>query len=71
MRRREPPPIVQTLHDATHKILENNSLRDEFAELGIDPMEMEPADLDTLVRTEIATNTPLVKAAHIQANWVY
>jgi tripartite-type tricarboxylate transporter receptor subunit TctC len=67
-RAKTPAPIVQKLHDATHKILQNSSLREKFAELGVDPMNMEPADLDTLVRTEIATNTPLVKAAHIQAN---
>jgi tripartite-type tricarboxylate transporter receptor subunit TctC len=67
-RAKTPASIVQKLHDATHKILENSGLREKFAELGVDPMEMEPADLDTLVRTEIATNTPLVKAAHIQAN---
>ena len=67
-RAKTPAPIVQKLHDATHKILQDASLRDKFAELGVDPMEMKPADLDTLVRTEIATNTPLVKAAHIQAN---
>ena len=44
---RPQPLIVQKLHDALHKILKNNSLRDKFAELGVDPMEMEPADLDT------------------------
>jgi tripartite-type tricarboxylate transporter receptor subunit TctC len=67
-RAKTPASIVQKLHDATHKILQDVSLREKFAELGVDPMDMESADLDTLVRTEIATNTPLVKAAHIQAN---
>jgi tripartite-type tricarboxylate transporter receptor subunit TctC len=63
-----PPAIVQKLHDATRKILETASLREKFAELGVDPMDMESADLDTLVRTEIAIYTPLVKAAHIRVN---
>jgi len=67
-RARTPVAIVQKLHDATRKILEDASLRDKFAELGVDPMDMESADLDALVRTEIAINTPLVRAAHIQAN---
>jgi tripartite-type tricarboxylate transporter receptor subunit TctC len=67
-RARTPVAIVQKLHSTTHKILEDTSLREKFAELGVDPMDMESADLDGLVRTEIAINTPLVRAAHIQAN---
>jgi tripartite-type tricarboxylate transporter receptor subunit TctC len=67
-RAKTPAPIVEKLHNATHKILQDASLRAKFAELGVDPMDMESADLDTLVRTEIATNTPLVRAAHILAN---
>jgi tripartite-type tricarboxylate transporter receptor subunit TctC len=63
-----PGPIVEKLHNVTHRILESSSLRDKLAEVGVDPMDMEPADLDTLVRTEIAINTPLVRAGHIQAH---
>jgi tripartite-type tricarboxylate transporter receptor subunit TctC len=63
-----PAAIVQKLHDTTHKILQDAGLRNKFDELGVDPMDMEPTDLDTLVRTEIAINTPLVKAAHIRVN---
>jgi hypothetical protein len=48
--------------------LEGAGLHNKLTELGVDPMEMEPADLDALVRTEIAINTPLVRAAHIQVN---
>ena len=67
-RAKTPGPIVERLHNVTHKILEGASLHDKLTGLGVDPMDMEPADLDTLVRTEIAINTPLVRAAHIQAN---
>jgi tripartite-type tricarboxylate transporter receptor subunit TctC len=67
-RARTPGPIVQKLHDATRKILASAGLQDKLADIGVDPMDMEPADLDTLVRTEIAINTPLVRAAHIQVN---
>jgi tripartite-type tricarboxylate transporter receptor subunit TctC len=63
-----PGPIVEKLHDVTHKTLASAGLQDKLAELGVDPMDMEPADLDALVRTEIALNTPLVRAAHIQIN---
>jgi tripartite-type tricarboxylate transporter receptor subunit TctC len=66
-RAKTPGPIVQKLHDSTHKILESTGLQERFADIGVDPMDLAPADLDTLVRTEIAINTPLVKAAHIQA----
>jgi tripartite-type tricarboxylate transporter receptor subunit TctC len=67
-RAKTPGPIVERLHNVTRKILEGASLHDKLTGLGVDPMDMEPADLDTLVRTEIAINTPLVRAAHIQAN---
>jgi tripartite-type tricarboxylate transporter receptor subunit TctC len=67
-RAKTPGPIVDKLHDMTQKILESPGLHNKLTDLGVDPMEMEPADLDTLVRNEIAINTPLVKAAHIQAN---
>jgi tripartite-type tricarboxylate transporter receptor subunit TctC len=67
-RAKTPGPIVERLHNVTHKILEGASLHDKLTGLGVDPMDMEPADLDTLVRTEIAINTPLVRAAHIQVN---
>jgi tripartite-type tricarboxylate transporter receptor subunit TctC len=67
-RAKTPDPIVEKLHDATRKTLASAGLQDKLAELGVDPMDMEPADLDTLVRTEIAINTPLVRAAHIQVN---
>jgi len=67
-RAKTPGPILEKLHNLTQKILESPSLHDKLTELGVDPMDLEPEDLDTLVRTEIAINTPLVKAAHIQAN---
>ena len=67
-RAKTPGPVVEKLHNLTQKILESPSLHDKLTELGVDPMDLKPADLDTLVRTEIAINAPLVKAAHIQAN---
>jgi tripartite-type tricarboxylate transporter receptor subunit TctC len=67
-RAKTPAPIVEKLHDAIRKTLASAGLQDKLADIGVDPMDMEPADLDSLVRTEIAINTPLVKAAHIQAN---
>jgi tripartite-type tricarboxylate transporter receptor subunit TctC len=67
-RAKTPGPIVEKLHDLTQKVLESPDLHNKLTQLGVDPMEMKPADLDTLVRTEIAINTPLVKAAHIQAD---
>ena len=67
-RAKTPAPIVEKLHDAIRKTLASAGLQDKLADIGVDPMDMEPADLDSLVRTEIAINTPLVRAAHIQAN---
>ena len=67
-RAKTPGPIVEKLHDLTQRVLESPDLHNKLTQLGVDPMEMKPADLDTLVRTEIAINTPWVKAAHIQAD---
>ena len=61
-----PGPIVQKLHESVRRTIETASLQEKLTQLGVDPMNMEAADLDALVKTEIAVNKAVVSAAHIQ-----
>ena len=61
-----PRPIVQKLHESVHRTIETANLREKLAQLWVDPMNMEAAELDALVKTEIAVNKAVVSAAHIK-----
>ena len=60
-----PREIVDKLYRETAKILESKEVRARLAELGAEPMLMEPKAFDAEIRKEIATNAALVKAAGI------
>ncbi len=60
-----PRDIVDKLYRETAKVLENNDVRARLAELGAEPMLMEPMAFDAEIRKEISTNAALVKAAGI------
>jgi len=59
--------VVEKLHQQTQKTLQSASLREKLATLGVEPMIMSPAELDALVKAEIAANVTVVKAANIKA----
>ena len=61
-----PKTIVEQLHAQTLKTLQSASLQGKLATLGVDPMLMNPAELDALVKTEIAANGAVVKAVNIK-----
>ena len=62
-----PRDIIDKLYRETLKALQAPKVRDRLSALGVDPMEMTPTELDTLVRKEIAANAALVKAIGIKA----
>lgn len=62
-----PTAIVEKLHQQTQKTLQSAGLREKLATLGVEPMVMSPAELDALVKAEIAANAAVVKAANIKA----
>ena len=62
-----PRSIVEKLHRETVKALQQPSVRDRLAGLGVDPLDMTPAEFDALVRKEIDTNAALVKAIGLKA----
>ncbi len=60
-----PRDIVDRLHAETAKVLANPEVRARLAQLGAEPLLMEPKEFDREIAREIATNAALVKAAGI------
>jgi tripartite-type tricarboxylate transporter receptor subunit TctC len=42
-------------------------VREKLATLGVDPMPVNPAELDALVKAEITANAAVIKAANMRA----
>lgn len=62
-----PQAIVEKLHRETVKALQQPKVRERLAGLGVDPLDMTPAEFDALVRKEMDTNAALVKAIGLNA----
>jgi tripartite-type tricarboxylate transporter receptor subunit TctC len=62
-----PPAVVKRLHDETLKALQVPALQEKLAKLGVEPMTMTPEQFAAYVKSEIAANAALVKAAGITA----
>lgn len=60
-----PKEIVTRLHEEIVKALAEPSVRDVVKKLGANPMPLTPAAFDAFVKTEIASNAKLIKAAGI------
>jgi tripartite-type tricarboxylate transporter receptor subunit TctC len=63
-----PRDIVQRLHDAAAKALDDKTVGDNLRKLGAAPMTMTPPAFDAYVKAEIATIATVVKAAGIAPN---
>jgi tripartite-type tricarboxylate transporter receptor subunit TctC len=63
-----PREIVDKLHAATVKALQEPKVQEKLATIGVDPMIMSPKDFDALVAKDIGVNASLVKAAGIKPN---
>jgi len=61
-----PGDIVDKLHNETLKALQSTQVRGKLAALGVDPMQLSPADFAAYVQKEIATNAALVRAAGLK-----
>ncbi|MGE0725123.1 MAG: Bug family tripartite tricarboxylate transporter substrate binding protein [Alphaproteobacteria bacterium] len=62
-----PADIVARLHRETRAALATPAVRERFASLGVDPMELSADAFDARVRAEIAINAALVKAVGLTA----
>src|SRR6478672_2262160 len=61
-----PRDIVEKLHAAGDKVLADPAMQASLKKLGIEPMPMQPVEMDELVKREIAANMELIKAAGIK-----
>ena len=63
-----PADIRAKLYAESAKALQSPATREKLVGLGADPMPLNSAQFEALVKTEIAANTQLVKAAGIKVN---
>src|SRR5262245_16702432 len=63
-----PGGIVERLHRETQKAMQLTGVKARLAELGVDAMDMPPAEFDALVKKEIVTSAALAKAAGLKPN---
>jgi tripartite-type tricarboxylate transporter receptor subunit TctC len=63
-----PGAIVERLHRETQKAMQIAAVKARLTELGSDPMDLSPAQFDTLVKKEIVTSAALAKAAGLKPN---
>ena len=50
------------------KALQSSEVKERFATLGAEPFPMKPEDFDAYVKSEVALNAGIVKAAGIKIN---
>jgi tripartite-type tricarboxylate transporter receptor subunit TctC len=58
-----PREIVDRLQAEVVKALATTEVKERFAQLGVDPWTMKPAEFDAYIRAEITSNAKLVKDA--------
>jgi len=61
-----PRAIVDKLHGELAKALATPALRAKLDALGVDPLTMSPAEMETFVRTQITADAVLANAADIK-----
>ena len=63
-----PPEIIDRLHGAIVKALNDPGIKEGMQKLAAEPMLLTTAEFERFIRAEIASNAALVKAAGIQPN---
>ena len=61
-----PREIIEKFHAAGQKVLDEPDMRQKLAKLGVEPMPMTPAEMDELVKREVAGYIELIKQAGIK-----
>lgn len=61
-----PREVVDTLHRETVKALQVPKVKEKLGALGVDPMEMTPAQFDAHIQKQIVADAALVKAIGLQ-----
>lgn len=62
---RTPRDVIEKFYAAGTKLLSEPSMQETLSRLGIEPLPMTPAEMDTFVAREIADNLEVIKAAGI------
>ena len=63
---RTPRGVIEKLHAAGIKVLNDPAMQDSLKKLGVEPLPMTPAQMDDLVVRETAANLEVIKAAGIK-----
>jgi tripartite-type tricarboxylate transporter receptor subunit TctC len=63
---RTPRAVIDRLHQEVQKALALPAVKEKFAQQGVEPMPLSPAEFDALVQKEIASNLAIVKAAKLK-----
>jgi tripartite-type tricarboxylate transporter receptor subunit TctC len=61
-----PRPIIDKLHDATEKALQDPAMKNKLAKLGVEPRLMSVDEFSKFVRDDLVATVQLAKAADIQ-----
>jgi tripartite-type tricarboxylate transporter receptor subunit TctC len=61
-----PRAIIDTLHDATEKALQDSALQEKLAKLGVEPEQMSADAFGKFVNDDLAATVQLAKDANIQ-----
>ena len=61
-----PRDIVDKFHAAGVKVLAQPAMQESFKKLGVETVPMTPAEMDDLIKREVAANFELIKAAGIK-----
>jgi tripartite-type tricarboxylate transporter receptor subunit TctC len=66
MAARTPRDIVEKFHAAGVKVLSQPAMQESLKKLGVETAPMTPAEMDDLIKREVAANFELIKAAGIK-----
>jgi tripartite-type tricarboxylate transporter receptor subunit TctC len=61
-----PRPIIDKLHEATEKALQDPALQEKLAKLGVEPAQMSVDEFAKFVKDDFAATVQLAKDAHIE-----
>jgi tripartite-type tricarboxylate transporter receptor subunit TctC len=61
-----PRAIIDRLNQEILKAVALPQVKEKFAQLGVEPMPMSPAEFDAMIRKEIGQNIAIVKAANLK-----
>ena len=62
-----PRPVIDKLHDATERALQDSAMKDKLAKLGVEPRLMSVDDFSKFVKDDLVATVQLAKDANIEA----